>query len=117
MRSNFPQKFFSRKEHEVIQSAIHEAESKTSGEIRVHVLRDTSSDILDDAKRVFEKLGMTKTQERNGVLIIFGIQNHRFAIIGDQGINEKIPGNFWHGIVEMMQKDFRDDRFADGMVK
>ena len=116
MRSNNPKYFFSKKEREAIQAAICESEVKTSGEIRVHIQCDTSSDVLMDAKQVFEKLGMTRTHEQNGVLILFEIKKRQFAIIGDKGIHEKVPPNFWEGIAQSMQKNFREDRFADGLV-
>ena len=115
MRSNNPKYFFSKSEREAIQSAIHEAEKKTSGEIRVHVSKDSSSDIYSDAKRVFENLGMTQTLEHSGVLIVFGIKNRHFAVLGDSGIHEKVPSNFWDDIVCLMKKDFQNDRFADGL--
>ena len=117
MRSDVPKYFFSKKEKQLILSAIQTAENKTSGEIRVHVQRETSQDILAEAKQVFEKLGMTRTQERNGVLILFGIKNRHFAILGDKEIHEKVPGNFWEDVRLLMQKDFLDDRFADGLTE
>ncbi|MBI4970950.1 MAG: TPM domain-containing protein [Candidatus Omnitrophica bacterium] len=117
MRSYFPKYFFSRSERDAIESAICSAESKTSGEIRVHVERDTPEDVLGEAKRIFERLGMTRTKERNGVLILFGIKKQQFALIGDRGIHEKVPVNFWDDITQLMMKKFKDDRFADGLVE
>ena len=73
MRSNFPKHFFSKKEREKIVTAIREAEGKTSGEIRLHVQRETREDALEHAKEIFERLGVSKTRDRNGVLILLGI--------------------------------------------
>lgn len=117
MRGNKPDQFFSESEQKAIISAIRDAERKTSGEIRVHVMRDSDPDIFVHGKRVFERLGMTHTQERNGVLIVFGLKRRHFAILGDSGIHEKLPQNFWDDIIQLMQKDFWEDRFADGMEK
>ena len=63
--------FLSKLEHDRIIQAIHEAESKTSGEIRVLIERGKlKSDPLEAAQRKFHRLGMHKTRERNAVLIL-----------------------------------------------
>ena len=64
-----------------------------------------------------KKIGMTQTKDRNGVLIFMGIQSKRFAILGDRGIHEKVPREFWSGIVEGMQEKFKQDFFAEGIVE
>jgi len=115
-RSKNPVLFFSKKEKEKIVRAIQEAEKATSGEIRVHLERQARPDILEHAKDIFIKLGMTKTKARNSVLILLGVKSRRFAIIGDHGINEKVPPQFWGDIVDTMQNAFREDRFAEGLA-
>jgi uncharacterized membrane protein len=52
-----------------IVAAIHEAEARSRGEIRVHVAEREVADPRTEAARVFEKLGMADTVERNGVLL------------------------------------------------
>lgn len=116
-RSKDPVLFFSKKEKEAIVQAIREAEKMTSGEIRVHLERKARPDIMAHAREVFEKIGMTRTQRRNGVLIFLGVASRRFAILGDRGINEKVPPTFWDEVAEGMQQSFREDRFADGIVE
>lgn len=116
-RSKDPILFFSRKEKEAIVEAIRLAEKKTSGEIRVHLERQADPDILAHARREFERLGMAKTAEKNGVLIFMGVKTKRFAVIGDQGINEKVPENFWEEIASLMIQHFKEDHFAEGLIK
>lgn len=115
-RSSIPRFFFSKKEKQHILEVIAAAERKTSGEIRVHVQKTTQDNFSEEAKRTFEKLGMTKTTQRNGVLIFFCIAQRRFAILGDQGIDQKVPPYFWEDIVQLMEVAFKEDRFADGLV-
>ena len=115
-RSSEPILFFSKKEREKIVKAIGEAELKTSGEIRVHLERKAKQDIFEDAKVAFEKLGMTQTQARNGVLIFLGVKSKRFAILGDRGIHEKVPENFWHDVAKEMAEHFKRDEFAEGVI-
>ena len=107
--------FFSNQEKERIIAAIEEAEKRTSGEIRVHVEAGSGKDPIDRAKEVFERLGMTKTELRNGVLIYLATKERRFAIIGDQGIDRVVPANFWEDIKERMGLLFKDGRFVDGV--
>jgi len=82
-----------------IAEAIRNAEARTSGEIRVFVSsRKNAGPVMERAARRFEKLGMTKTRERNGVLVYLVPETQEFAIIGDSGIHEKCGEGFWSDI-------------------
>ncbi len=107
--------FFTNKEKEQIMAAIAEAEKCTSGEIRVHIEAGTGKEPIVRAKEVFEKLGMVKTDLRNGVLIYLAAKDRRFAIIGDQGIDRVVPANFWEETKEEMGLLFKEGRFVDGV--
>ncbi|HOE68739.1 MAG TPA: TPM domain-containing protein [Candidatus Omnitrophota bacterium] len=113
----FPGFFFSRSEKSRIVSAIREAEKNTSGEIRVHLERRVKGDILEHARRVFERIGMTKTKDRNGVLIFLAVRDKQVAIIGDRGIHEKVPEGFWDSEIALMRGCFRERKFAEGVVR
>ena len=116
-RSSEPILFFSKKEKEQIAAVIREVEKKTSGEIRVHLARRTQEDILVHAKEIFEKIGMTNTKTRNGVLIFLNVKSRRFAVIGDVGIHEKVPEGLWDEMAQTMTEHFKKNRFADGIVE
>jgi uncharacterized membrane protein len=116
-RSKNPALFFSKAEKQAIIQAIREAEKKTSGEIRVHLERKARDNFYEHAKEIFNKIGMTKTKERNGVLLFIGLASRRFAVLGDQGINEKVPEDFWKDIAAQMQSDFQEDHFAKGITR
>jgi uncharacterized membrane protein len=115
-RSLNPKRFFTPDEEKGIVAAIGEAERKTSGEIRVHLVKHCWGDPYEEAVKVFEKVGMTRTVERNGVLIYLALKNHQFAVIGDIGIHEKVPPHFWEKIRDAMQDDFQKGDFAKGIV-
>jgi uncharacterized membrane protein len=100
-----------------IVGAIREAESRSRGEIRVHASSRPVEDAQREAARQFERLGMTATQERSGVLIYIAPRSQRFAIVGDSGIHEKCGPDFWREIAAAMEHDFRESRFTDGLVK
>ena len=117
MRSRHPTLFLSKKEKERIVAALHEAEKETSGEIRVHFAKGNEKEIFNHAKEIFEKIGMTKTKHRNGVLIFLEVKSKHFAILGDQGIHDKVPENFWNQVVQKMALHFKQDRFGEGIVE
>jgi uncharacterized membrane protein len=109
--------FFTKEQQANILDAIKEAEKETSGEIRVHIETRLSGDVLDRASWIFKKIGMNRTEERNGVLFYLAVRNRKFAIIGDIGINTKVPEGFWDKIKGIMESDFREKRFSEGLAK
>lgn len=109
--------FFSKDEQDQIRSAIKEAEESTSGEIRVHIETWVKGDILDRAAWIFNKIGMDNTDNRNGVLFYLAIKNRQFAVIGDRGINARVPENFWDNIKGILQDHFRNEHYAEGLIK
>jgi uncharacterized membrane protein len=107
--------FFSEAEKKQITDAIKTAELNTSGEVRVHVEGRCKGAVLDCAAYWFEQLKMHKTAARNGVLFYLAVTDRKFAILGDAGINAKVPENFWANIKEHMVGCFKEGRFADGL--
>ncbi len=89
---------------EKVVEAIRLAEAKTSGEIRVHINQKMiSNDVLADAKKLFTELKMHHTKKRTGVLIYVVLAEKKFAVVGDKGINEVVPINFWEEVVVGMK--------------
>ena len=115
-RRPHPHHFFSRVDKQRITNAIAAAEGRTSGEIRVHVESESGGDPVVRAQQVFASLGMDKTAARNGVLIYLAVRERRFAIIGDSGIDQAVPANFWEETKEAMAGYFRAGQFAEGIV-
>ena len=109
------QKYFTEENKLQITNAIRVAETNTSGEIRVHIEKSCKGDVLDQAAYVFEKLAMHKTELRNGVLFYLAVEDHKFAILGDAGINQKVPEDFWVKIKEHVISKFKDVDFAGGL--
>jgi len=110
--------FLGKIEHDRIIKAIREAESKTSGEIRVLIQRGKlKSDPLIAAQRKFHRLGMHKTRERNAVLIFVAPRAHKIAVVGDEAIHKKCGDEFWQGVVEKMRTHFQNEKFSDALVE
>ena len=110
-----PKKFFTEEEKNRIVRAIRETETKTSGEIRIYVERKTKGEIMTRAKKVFERLGMTRTKHCNGVLIYFSLADRSFAILGDQGLHTQVGDSFWKEAVAKIEEHFKRDDFAGGL--
>ncbi len=111
------QKYFTEENKLQIANAIRVAEMNTSGEIRVHIEKFCKGDVLDQAAYVFEKLEMHKTQLRNGVLFYVAIEDKRFAILGDSGINQKVPSDFWEKAKEIVLLNIKEGKLTEGLTK
>jgi uncharacterized membrane protein len=111
------EKLFSNADRVIITEAIRNAEKETSGEIQVHIENQCKGDVLDRAAEVFEKLKMHKTAQRNAVLFYLAVEDHKFAILGDAGINSVVAENFWENIKEEMLGHFKTKAFTEGLRK
>lgn len=109
--------FLALLDQQQIVEAIAAAEQETSGEIRVHIQPQSRGEIRNVAERTFERLGMTKTALRNGVLLFIACEEQRFTILGDGGLNEKVPAGFWDDIAAKLTVRFQQGEFTDGIVE
>lgn len=100
-----------------IVAAIAAAERMCGGEIAVHVEgRCPTPDPQKRAGELFPKLGLTRTRDRNAVLIYVATRDRRFAIHGDVGIGEDPASKFWDEAKQRMTFAFRRGAFGDGVV-
>lgn len=109
-------KFLEGLDHDRIVQAIAAAERTTSGEIRVHIHRRRVADPVKAGAKVFEKLGMTATAERNGVLLFVAPKSKNFAVLGDTAIHEKCGAEFWESVAAALKGHFGKGRFTEGIV-
>ena len=107
---------FNDDEQQRIKDAIAKAERTTSGEIRICVEKTCKDDVLDRAAKYFYQLDMDKTKLRNGVLIYLATVDHKFAIIGDAGINKVVPADFWDCTKDLMLEQFKLSNLIEGIV-
>ncbi len=112
-----PSDFFNAAQKQQITDAVKQAELNTSGEVRVHIENHCKGDVLDRASYIFDKLKMQQTELRNGVLFYLAVNDHKFGILGDAGINTKVPENFWDEIKGTILEHFKTEDFAGGLSK
>lgn len=110
-------KLFSSEQKAEIVAAIKAAETQTSGEIQVHIESTCKGAVLDRAAKVFETLKMYQTKDRNGVLVYLAVEDHKFAILGDSGINSVVPSDFWESTKDLMASHFRQGKFTEGLIE
>lgn len=109
--------FLSDQEEKEIVNSIREAEQNTSGEIRVHFEKSLDQDPIKRAQELFYQLEMDKTQFKNGVLFYVAVDDHKFAIIGDEGIDKVVPDTFWESIKDEVISEFIKGNHAKGLMK
>ena len=111
-----PKKFIKQLPHDTLIAAIRDAEKMTSGEIRVLISHKSVEDPVAAAQKEFVRLGMTKSPERNGVLIFVAPRSRKFAVIGDTGVHAKCGNAFWQELAKTMTEYFRKSEFNEGII-
>lgn len=110
------EKFLSDEEEQAIIQSILEAEKNTSGEIRVHIESHTPLDHFERAKEIFHVLKMDNTKDENGVLIYVAVNDKKFVIFGDKGIDKVVPKNFWNTTRDAIQSQFKNGNYKQGLI-
>ena len=107
---------FSKEEEERMVEAIRSAEKQTSGEVRLYVESHCKMvDPLDRAKELFVQLEMMKTKDRNAVLLYFAMKDRQMAILGDEGIHQRLGQEFWNNEIKTIVADFKQHQIVDGI--
>ncbi len=115
--SDYVHSILSESQEQALIDAIIQAELHTSGEIRIHLEKTTGkSSAQKRAKQWFGKLNMHKTTEKNGVLFYLAIEDRKLALWAGEGINKKVPTNFWHEIIDLMLNEFKKGHFSEGLI-
>jgi uncharacterized membrane protein len=60
-------------------------------------------------------LNLHQTAERNGVLFYLAYEDRKFAVLGDQGIDEKVPADFWNSTKDLLRTHFANAQYIEGL--
>jgi uncharacterized membrane protein len=101
---------------DAVKAAIEEVERRTTGEIRVSVSTFFWGDVRETAEKAFERLGMTATVRRNGVLFFLVPSRRKFVVLGDEGIHQRVGQSFWDDVTAAVSSRFRKGDFTGGLV-
>ena len=99
-----------------IEAAIAAAEARTSAEIRVSAAPVFWGSVKRTAQWAFERMGMARTQERNGILIFVVPARRKFVVLGDVAVHSRVGQEFWDGLADTLSREFRKDRFTEGLI-
>ena len=116
----FPKKtsdLLPKAEADEVVADIQKAEAITSGEVRVFIeSRCSYVNAVDRAWEIFGQLKMQATQERNAVLVYMALLDRQIAIIGDEGIHQKVgQDNFWKNELETLKGFCRQGKIKEGL--
>lgn len=108
---------FSPQDQEKIKNAIISAEKNTSGEIKVHIESYCKTNPMQRAIQLFNQLELYHTAARNGVLIYLAYKDHKFAILGDEGIHSIVGQDFWDTTKDVMIGYFKNGQYLQGLCE
>ena len=111
-----PRNPFRNNEEQLVISAIRDAERHTSGEIRVHIERQCDIPLMERTVQVFNLLDMDKTELHSGVLLYVSLDDRKFAILADSGINSRLGEKYWDKLYVKTTERFRNNSIADGLI-
>jgi len=114
-------KFLPESDLHAIARFIGEQERTTSGQIRVSIRqrrerKERGLAIEELARKEFHALGMNKTAERTGVLILLLLEDKKFHIFADEGIHKKVGEGTWQTIANEMARHFSEKKFLEGIL-
>ena len=100
-----------------VRAAIEAAEARSSGEIVVSIAEYFIGNVPRAARETLERLGVTKTRLRNGVLLFVAPARRRFEILADDGIHAKVAPGFWEMVAAALGRRFAAREYTDGLVE
>ena len=71
--------------------------------------------VQERAVRAFYERGLYRTREENGILIFISILERKVWILGDRGINLRIPHETWQAHADEISQGIREGRPCDAL--
>lgn len=107
--------FLTTDEEETLVAEISAAEQSTSGEIRVVITSRWIFRPMRHAWKLFHRLGMDRTANRNAALIVLFARRRRFVVIGDHGIAAVVGPDYWQELAGRMTSLLREGRKVEAL--
>ena len=117
-------KFLSEEGMTAISAAVKEAESRTSGEIKVLVVQSsinpgdkiTHEEAANTrAEKEFMNLGIQQTEGHTGVLIMVSLDERQVVVKADKAIDEKVEAGTWDFVVTNIIDGIKRNVPAEGI--
>lgn len=117
--------YFTEEDFARITESVRQAESQTSGEIRVKIRKYFQKgrecfeadirDIHHQAEFDFDAEGLAKTQDKTGVLILVVLEERKFKILADEGIYKKLPQFYLDNCAKDLVSRFVNAEYVSGI--
>jgi uncharacterized membrane protein len=100
-----------------ILRALRFVAKKSTSEVRVHISKDRfEKDPMDTALRLFEEFGMTRTTDRNAVLVYLNRSTRKFSILADEGIHKVVGQKYWDELARNFSEDLQSTHFENAIA-
>jgi uncharacterized membrane protein len=108
--------FLTEKEEHALVREIRAVEARSSAELRVVITTKLVFRPMRYAWKLFNRLGMHRTNDRNGALILVIPLGHRFAVIGDSAWAEVVGPAYWEELSNAMARHLRAGRRYEALA-
>jgi putative membrane protein len=71
--------------------------------------------VRERAVRAFYEKGLYRTRDATGILIFLSLLEHKVWILGDRGIDMKIPHDRWQSLARELSQGMREKRACDAL--
>ena len=95
---------------------VAQLEGHTNCEVVFHFRKDFNGEPLEEAKRLFAKFGLHKTEDHNGILIVIAVRTRQFAVWADQGVVRRAHDKLWDEVCHDLSHHFKADQRLNGMI-
>jgi len=118
---NFITEYLSDDHLNIITDEIAKTEKGTSGEIRLCIRRkrgllEKKLSPREIALKEFVRLNMHKTLDKTGVLLFLLLDERKFEIVADDGIDSKITSQKWEEISSSLISNFEKGEYLSGIL-
>jgi uncharacterized membrane protein len=107
----------------LVEKTIGMAERGSSGQVRLVIechwplMQVGTQTARGRALEWFSHLRVWDTEHNNGVLIYLLFAERDVEILADRGFNGKVSTAQWESICQMMESNFREGRFDNGLAE
>ncbi|MBP1728837.1 MAG: hypothetical protein H6Q56_1210 [Deltaproteobacteria bacterium] len=76
-----------------------------------------SEAVRERAVRAFYEKGLYRTRHETGILVFISIFEHKVWILGDRGINARIPAESWQQLVQSLTAGIREGQACEALCR
>jgi putative membrane protein len=74
-------------------------------------------EVAQRAFQAFFEMGLTRTRDRTGILIMVSLLEHRVQVLADEGINSKVEDGAWDEVVHLILGGVKSGDLTTGLCQ